>query len=102
MSSPFMMINAPVLAASSATEDSGVATMGATMGGAAGPVTAILPPGAEDASAAAAAAFVARGAETEAMLAQLTAVRAMFAQTIAASGVAYTAMDGINEATLAL
>ena len=73
-----------------------------TMAGAAGPVTAILPPGAEDASAAAAAAFVARGAETEAVLAQLTAIRAMFAETVGASGVAYTAMDGINEATLAL
>ena len=48
--------------------------------GAAGPVSAILPPGAEDASAAAAAAFVARGAETEAMLAQLTVVRALFAR----------------------
>jgi hypothetical protein len=97
-----LLINSPLLAMSSATEDAGVATMGGTMAGAAGPVTAILPPGAEDASAAAAAAFVARGAETEAMLAQLTAVRALFAQTIAASGVAYTAMDALNEATLAL
>jgi hypothetical protein len=97
-----MMINAPVLAGAAATEDAGAATMGATMAGAAAPVTAILPPGAEDASAAAVAAFAARGAETEAMLGQLTAVRAMFAQTVGASGVAYTAMDAINEATLAI
>lgn len=102
MTSPFMMINAPVLAGAAATEEAGSATMGATMAGAAGPVTAILPPGAEDASAAAAAAFVARGAETEAMLAQLTAVRSMFAGTVGASGVAYTAMDALNEATLAI
>jgi hypothetical protein len=102
MSSPLMLINAPLVAGAAATEDSGVATMGGTMAGAAGPVTAVLPPGAEDASAAAAAAFVARGAETEAVLAQLTAVRGLFAQTMAASGAAYTAIDGINEATLAL
>lgn len=76
--------------------------MGGTMAGAAGPVSAILPPGAEDASAAAAAAFVARGAETEAVLAQLTAVRAMFAQTMASSAAAYAASDAVNEATLAL
>lgn len=102
MTSPVMLIDSPLLAMASATEDAGAATMGGTMAGAAGPVTAILPPGAEDASAAAAAAFVARGAETEAVLAQLVAVRAMFAQTVGASGVAYTAMDAINEAALAL
>lgn len=102
MTSPLLLINAPLLAASAAEEDAGAATMGGTMAGAAGPVTAIMPPGAEDASAAAVAAFVARGAETEAMLAQLTTVRALFAQTVAASGVGYTAIDAINEATLAL
>jgi hypothetical protein len=102
MASSLMLINAPVVAAASATEDAGVATMGGTMAGAAGPVTAILPPGAEDASAMAAAAFAARGAETAAVLAQLTAVRGLFAATMASSGVAYTAMDAFNEATLAL
>ncbi len=102
MSSPLMLINAPVVAGSAATEDAGAATMGGTMAGAAVPVTAILPPGAEDASAAAAAAFIARGAECEAILAQLTTVRAMFAQTMAAGAAGYTAMDAINEATLAL
>jgi hypothetical protein len=102
MTSPLMLINSPLLAMASATENAGAATMGGTMAGAAGPVTAILPPGAEDASAAAAAAFAARGAETEAVLAQLTTVRALFAETVGTSGVAYTAMDAINEATLAL
>lgn len=97
-----LLINAPVLAAASATEGAGAATMGGTMAGAAVPVTAVLPPGAEDASVAAAAAFVARGAETEAMLAQLTVVRTLFAQTIAASGVGYAACDATNEAALAL
>jgi hypothetical protein len=97
-----MLINAPLVAGSAATEEGGAATMAATMGGAAGPVTAILPPGTEDASAAAAAAFAARGAETAAMLAQLSAVRSLFADTVAASAAGYTAVDGINEALLAL
>ncbi|GAB4984434.1 hypothetical protein MAHJHV59_49450 [Mycobacterium avium subsp. hominissuis] len=51
---------------------------------------------------AAAAAFIARGAETEAMLAQLTTVRTLFAQTMASSAAGYTAVDAINEATLAI
>src|ERR1700709_1774516 len=102
MTSPLMLINSPLLAMSSATENAGAATMGGTMAGAAGPVTAIVPPGAEDASALAAAAFAARGAETTAVLAQLTSVRGLFAATMASSGVAYAAMDAINEATLAL
>jgi PE family len=97
-----MMVVSPLLAAASAVEDAGAATMGGTMAGAAGPVTGVLPPGAEDASAAAAAAFVARGAATDALLAQLTTIRALFAQTIATSGAAYAASDAINEATLAL
>ncbi|KMO69791.1 PE domain-containing protein [Mycolicibacterium chlorophenolicum] len=102
MTNPLMLINAPVVAGSAAVEDAGAATMGGTMAGAAGPVTAVLPPGAEDASAAAAAAFIARGAETEAMLTQLTTVRALFAQTMASSAAGYTAVDAINEATLAI
>ena len=102
MSSPLMLINAPVVAGSAAVEDAGAATMGATMAGAAGPVTAILPPGAEDASAAAAAAFIARGAEAQALLTQLVVVRTLFAQTMASGAACYTAVDVINEATLAL
>jgi hypothetical protein len=36
------------------------------------------------------------------MLAQLVMVRSLFAGTVASSGLAYTAMDGINEAAVAL
>jgi hypothetical protein len=97
-----LLVNAPLLGVASSVENAGAATMAATMGAAAGPVTAVLPPGAEDASAAAAAGFAARGAETVAMLAQLTAVRMLFAETIAASAAGYTAVDAVNEATLAL
>jgi hypothetical protein len=97
-----MLINAPVVAGSAATEAGGAATMGGTMAGAAAPISAIMPPGAEDASAAAVAAFVARGAETAAMMAQLSMVRGLFASTMATSAAGYTAVDLINEATLAL
>jgi len=102
MSSPFMLVNSEVVAGASAVEHGGAATMGATAAGTAAPATAILPPGAEEASAAAAAAFMARGAETQAMLAQLVAVRELFAQTMSTNAAAYAAVDGINHATLAL
>jgi hypothetical protein len=102
MSSPLMLINAPLLAAQAAAEEAGSGTMSGAMGGAAGPVTAILPPSVDDIGAAVSAGFAARGAETEAMLAQLVMVRGLFAGTVATSGLAYTAMDGINEAIVAL
>jgi PE family len=102
MTSPQILVNAPVVAGSAATENAGAATMGATMGGAAGPVMAVMPPGSEDASAAAAAAFIARGAETEAMMAQLTVVRTLFAETMASSAAGYTGIDVINEGLLAI
>ena len=101
MTSP-LLINAPALGVASAVENAGVATMGGTGAGAAGPVTAVVGPGIEDASAAAAAGFSARGVETMAMLGQLTAVRALFAETIATSGAAYTATDAINNALLSI
>ena len=101
MTSP-ILVNSPLLAAASAVEDAGAATMGGTMAGAAGPVTGVLPPGGEDASAAAAAAFVAHGATSDALLTQLTVIRSLFAQTIAAGGAAYAATDAINEGSLAL
>lgn len=93
-----ILVNAPLLAAASAFEEAGAATMAGTTGGAAAPVTGVVPPTAEDAGAAAAAGFAARGAETAAILTQLMAIRTLFAQTIAAGGAAYTAVDGINEA----
>ena len=102
MSSPLMLVNAPLLAAQAAAEAAGSGTMAGVMGGAAGPVTAIAPPSADDIGSALSAGFAARGAETSAMLAQLVMVRGLFASTVAASGAAYTAMDGINEAIVAL
>ena len=97
-----VLVNAALLATAAAVEDAGAATMGAATAAAAAPVTGVLPPGGEDASAAAAAGFAAHGAMTEAMLTQLTMIRGLFAQTLAASGVSYVAKDAINEATLAI
>ncbi len=70
--------------------------------GAAAPISAIVGPGVEDASLEAAAGFAARGAETTALMAQLTTVRGLFAETMAASGLAYTATDALNQAALAI
>lgn len=101
MSMP-IMVNTPLLAASAGFEEGGAATMGATMAGAAVPVTAILPPGSEDASVAVQAGFTARGAQTAAMVAQLAVIRQLLSATMAAGGAAYAATDAVNEATLAV
>lgn len=101
MSSP-LLINAPLLALQAAAEAAGSATMTGAMAGAAGPVTAVMPPSVDDIGAALSAGFAARGAETEAMLTQLAMVRGLFAGTVASSGVAYSAMDAINQAAVAL
>jgi hypothetical protein len=101
MTSP-LLVNAPALGVASAVETAGTTTMAGTGAGAAGPVTAIMGPGAEDASAAAQAAFTARGVETMGMLGQLVMVRGLFAGTIASSGAAYAATDAINQAVLTI
>jgi hypothetical protein len=97
-----VLVNAPLLGMASGIENAGAATMAGTSAGAAAPVSAVLPPGAEDASVAAAAAFQARAAETLAILSQLTVVRGLFANTIGTSAFAYLTTDAINEATVAL
>ncbi len=101
MTSP-LMAAAPILAASSGFESAGAATMAGTMAGAAEPVTAIIPPGADDASIAAAAGTTARGVEMIAALTQLSTVRELFGATIGASGAAYTATDVIGAAILSV
>lgn len=97
-----MGIDAPVVAAAAATETAGAGTMAGTSAGAAAPMMAVVGPGVDDASIEAAAGFVARGAETDALMAQLTTVRGLFAETMAASGLAYTATDALNQAALAI
>src|ERR1700754_1656803 len=97
-----LLINAPKVGVASGIENAGSGTMAGTGAGAAGPVTAILPPGAEDASALAAAVFGARGTETMAMLTQLVMVRGLFAETMGTSAAAYVATDVINDATLSI
>jgi hypothetical protein len=91
-----------MVATASAVETAGAGTMLGTTAGATEPVCGVLPPGADDASIGAGTAFAARGAETTALMAQLTLVRNLFAATMASSGVAYEATDALNEAALAL
>jgi hypothetical protein len=97
-----MGIDAPVVATAAAVETAGAGTMAGTSAGTAAPMSAVVGPGVEDASIEAALGFAARGAETDALMAQLTTVRGLFAETMAASGVAYTATDALNQAALAI
>jgi PE family len=95
-------IDAPLVATAAAVETAGSATMAGTTAGAAAPMCGVVGPGVEDASIEAALGFAARGAETSALMAQLTTVRALFAGTMASSGLAYTATDALNEAALSI
>ena len=101
MTMPIMVVP-EVLASGSATENAGAATMtGATC--AAGPeMTAVLPPGCDAASIAASEALIGRGTVAIGMMTNLTVARTLFAETIGANGAGYVAVDGIQQATLAL
>lgn len=99
MSAP-IGIDAPLVATAAAVETAGAGTMAGTSAGAAAPMSAVVGPGLEDASIEAAAGFAARGAETSAVMAQLTMVRSLFAATMASSGLAYEATDALNQAAL--
>jgi hypothetical protein len=102
MSSPLMLINAPLLALQAGNEMAGTARMAGTAGAAAAPTMTLIPPSGDDIGAELVAGFGARGAMTQAMLAQLCMVRGLFSGTVTSSGLAYTAMDAINEASVAL
>jgi len=93
-------VDAPMVATAAAVEAAGTGTMAGTTAGAAGPMSAVVGPGVEEASIAAATAFAARGAETDAMMTQLTTVRGLFSATMASSGMAYEATDLLNQASL--
>jgi hypothetical protein len=98
----FIGVDGPAVATSAAQETAGAGVMLGTTAGATEPICGVIPPGADDASIGAGTGFAARGAETTALMAQLTMVRDLFAATMASSGVAYTATDALSEAALAL
>jgi hypothetical protein len=93
-------VDAPLVGTAAAVETAGAGTMAGTAAGAAAPMSAVVGPGVEDASIQAAVGFAARGAETDALLTQLTTVRSLFAATMASSGLAYEATDLLNQASL--
>lgn len=101
MSMPIMVIP-EVLALGSAVENAGAATMAGETGATGPEMTAVLPPGLDGASLAASDALIGRGAMAIGMMTGMTAARTMFAETIGVNGVSYAAVDGINQATLAL
>ena len=93
-------VDPAVLAASAGVENAGAATMAGAMASAGPLVCSVLPPGGDTVSAAAAAGLNARGAATEAMMTELTAMRALFGDTIGVNGVSYAATDTIGQAIL--
>jgi hypothetical protein len=101
MTMPIMVIP-EVLGSGAATEVAGVAAMAGAAGATGPDMTAVLPPGLDGASLAAADALIGRGAAAIGMMTDLTVVRSLFAAAIGANGVGYAAADAINQAALAL
>ena len=101
MTSP-VNVSAALLGTSSAVESAGVATMAGADGVAAPLTCAVVPPSLDPAGVALAAALNARGAATQAMMADLMAARSLFAATIGVNGVSYTASDVISQTLLSL
>ena len=93
-------VDPAMLAASAGVENAGAASMAGAMASAAPLVCSVVPPGGDAVSAAAAVGLNARGAATEAMMAQLITMRALFADTIGVNGVSYAATDTIGQAIL--
>jgi hypothetical protein len=93
-------VDPAMLAASAGVENAGAASMAAAMGSSGPLLCSVLPPGGDTVSAAASAGLNARGAVTEAMMAQLVAMRALFGDTIGVNGVSYAATDTIGQAIL--
>ncbi|MCC9184353.1 MULTISPECIES: PE domain-containing protein [Mycolicibacterium] len=94
-------VDPALIAAQAAFESAGTASMGGATAAAA-PIVAVLPPGADGASAALAAAANARGAATQAMMAEFMAVRQMRAGTIAVNGSSYTAVETVSQTLLSI
>jgi hypothetical protein len=93
-------VDPAMLAASAGVESAGAASMAAAMGSAGPLVCSVLPPCGDLPSAAAAAGLNTRGAATEAMMAELVGMRALFGDTIGVNGASYAATDTIGQAIL--
>ena len=98
----FVNVSAPLLAASGATEAASTAMMAGADAAAAGVTCAVMPPSLDAAGVALAAALNARGAMMQALMADLTGNRGLFASAITVSGVSYEATDAISESLLSI
>jgi hypothetical protein len=95
-------VDPALLGASAGVESAGAASMSAAMGAAAPLVCGVLPPGGDVPSMTAAEALNARGAATEAMMTELSGMRALFGDTIGVNGVSYAAVDSTSKAILSV
>ena len=97
-----MFVEPVGVAAQSVAEATGTATTAGVLAGSAPAMTAVVPMGSEEVSAALSAAIQAHNAQFLAMTGVNVADRAMFAANVGVSGVMYTATDAANAASLML
>jgi len=97
-----MLVDPALLGVAASTETAGTATMASASAAAAPAISGVMPPGTDSVSVRAAAALVARGTETVAILADYIAMRGMFAGAIGSSGTTYSTVEATNAATAAL
>lgn len=97
-----MFVEPVAVAAQSVGEATGAAVTAGVLAGSAPAMSAAVPMGAEEVSAALAAAIQAHNAQFLAMTGVNVADRAMFATNVGVSGVAYAATDAANSTSLML
>lgn len=97
-----IFVETGVLAASAAAENAGAGSMLGAMGTAAPLTCAVLPPSGDAPGAMAAAGLNARGAATQGLMTELSAMRELFGQTIGVNGASYAATDAIGSTILSL
>lgn len=97
-----MFVDPIGVAAQSVAEATGTATTAAVLTGSAPAMTAVVPMGAEEVSAALAAAIQAHNAQFLTATGINVVDRAMFAGDVGVSGVMYTATEVVNATSLLL
>lgn len=97
-----LFVETPVVAAQSASEAVGAAVTGATLVGAAPEMSAVVPMGSEEVSAALASAMAAHAADFLAVTGVSVAQRALFAAQVGTSAAVYAAADALAANPLTL
>jgi hypothetical protein len=95
-------VDPALLGVQAASESAGAASMAGAAAAAAPVTTAVLPPGSDLVSVAAAGGLNAHGAVAAGAMAEFIAMREMFAGNVSVSGASYAATEALNKSAVIL